>query len=106
VFPPQSPPTQTSLQPLAVAPREACKLLSVGISTVYALMRSGELDSYADGRRMRRITTTSIHAYVERRLAAGDRGGVGATQRPPGKPRIVRARGRDEPGDANLEQQG
>jgi excisionase family DNA binding protein len=64
VFPPQSPPTQTSLQPLAVAPREACKLLSVGISTVYALMRSGELDSYADGKRMRRITTASIHAYT------------------------------------------
>ena len=69
VFPPQSPPTQTSLSPVAVAPREACKLLSVGISTVYALMRSGELDSYADGKRMRRITVASIHDYVARRIA-------------------------------------
>jgi excisionase family DNA binding protein len=69
VFPPQSPPTQTSLQPLAVAPREACKLLSVGLSTVYSLMHSGELESYNDGKRLRRITTASIHAYIARQIA-------------------------------------
>jgi excisionase family DNA binding protein len=72
LFPPQSSPTQTTLQPLAVAPREACKLLSLGISTIYSLMRSGELESFADGRRMRRITVASIHAYVARRIADSD----------------------------------
>jgi excisionase family DNA binding protein len=36
---------------------------------IYELIRNGELDSYLDGRR-RLITTASIRAYVERKLAA------------------------------------
>jgi excisionase family DNA binding protein len=36
---------------------------------IYELIRSGQLDSYLDGRR-RLITTASIKAYVERKLAA------------------------------------
>jgi excisionase family DNA binding protein len=36
---------------------------------IYELIRTGELDSYLDGRR-RLITTASIKAYVERKLAA------------------------------------
>jgi excisionase family DNA binding protein len=36
---------------------------------IYELIRSGQLDSYIDGRR-RLITTASIKAYVERKLAA------------------------------------
>jgi hypothetical protein len=41
------------------------------MSRVYALMRSGELDSYSDGR-ARRITMASIHAYIARQLAGAD----------------------------------
>jgi excisionase family DNA binding protein len=36
---------------------------------IYELIRTGELTSYLDGRR-RLITTESIKAYVERKLAA------------------------------------
>jgi len=57
--------------PLVVPPKEAARLLSLGISSVYMLMRTGELQNYEDGRN-RRIITTSIHDYIARRLAAGD----------------------------------
>src|SRR5262249_32733225 len=35
-----------SVTPLAVPPREASRLLSVGMSRLYQLMRTGELESY------------------------------------------------------------
>jgi excisionase family DNA binding protein len=54
--------------PLAVGPREACRLLSIGITRLYELIGNGELESYRDGG-SRRITTRSIVARVER-LAA------------------------------------
>jgi excisionase family DNA binding protein len=54
---------------LAVAPREAGRLLSLGLSEVYERMRNGELESYTDGR-ARRIPMESIYAYVARRRAA------------------------------------
>jgi excisionase family DNA binding protein len=55
--------------PLAVSPREAGRLLSLGQSRIYNLMRAGELQNYEDGR-SRRILLTSIHDYVARRIAA------------------------------------
>ena len=58
----------THISPLAVSPLEAGRLLSLGISRVYALMRAGELQSYQDSR-TRRITMESIVAYIERQLA-------------------------------------
>lgn len=59
---------RNTTQPLAVPPLEAGRLLSLGISRVYALMRAGELQSYQDGN-ARRITMESINAHIERRLA-------------------------------------
>jgi hypothetical protein len=58
--------------PIAVSPADAGRLLSLGGSRIYALMRSGELESYVDGR-ARRVTVASISAYVARRVA--DSGG-------------------------------
>lgn len=55
--------------PLAVSPREACRLLSVGITRLYELIGNGELESYKDGG-ARRVTTKSIVARVERLAAA------------------------------------
>jgi excisionase family DNA binding protein len=55
--------------PLAVSPQEAGRLLSLGLSRIYKLLRAGELQSFEAGR-ARRITMASIHAYVARRLAA------------------------------------
>ena len=48
-------------EPLAVAPRTACLLLSVGNTRLYQLIRTGELVSYCEGR-ARRITMASIRA--------------------------------------------
>jgi excisionase family DNA binding protein len=55
--------------PLAVSPKEAGRLLALGASSVYGLLRSGALQSYRDGK-SRRIPMKSIEAHIERRLAA------------------------------------
>jgi excisionase family DNA binding protein len=57
-----------------VNPRDAGRALGLGISRTYALMRSGELRSYRDGRG-RRVLVSSIDEYVARRLADADRTG-------------------------------
>ena len=66
---------------LAVPPREAGRLLSLGLSEVYERMRNGELESYQDGR-ARRITMKSIHTYLARRLAASAEGWKQITPQP------------------------
>jgi excisionase family DNA binding protein len=55
---------------LLVRPRQACSMLSVGLTRCYELMNSGELQSFKDGK-SRKITVKSIEAYVERRLGGG-----------------------------------
>lgn len=57
------------LEPLAVPPREACRLLSVGLTKLYELLHAGQLESYRYGR-SRRITTVSIRAYIVRHVEA------------------------------------
>ena len=54
-------------KPLAVTPRQACMLLSIGNTHLYELIRTGELDSYLEGR-ARRITMESIQRRVARKL--------------------------------------
>ena len=54
------------LPPLAVKPKLACHLLSVGTTRLYEILP--ELVSYRDGR-SRLITMDSIRAYVARRVA-------------------------------------
>jgi hypothetical protein len=56
------------LAALAVSPRQACILLDCGITHLYDLIGSGELESYLDGR-SRKITMRSIHARHEHLLA-------------------------------------
>jgi hypothetical protein len=49
-------------------------MLSSGLTRVYELINTGELESYLDGR-SRKITVASIKRYIARRLeaeAAGD----------------------------------
>ena len=62
-----------SVAPLAVPPSQAAHLLSIGISRLYRLLRTGKLASYRDGR-SRRIPMASIHEYVARHLAADPAG--------------------------------
>jgi excisionase family DNA binding protein len=57
--------------PLAVSPKEAGRLLGVGKTTLFRLLKDGELQSYTDrSRRSRRILVSSITAYICRRIAA------------------------------------
>jgi excisionase family DNA binding protein len=57
-----------SLEPLAVTPRQACTLLSIGNTRLYELIGTGQLDSYLEGR-ARRITMESIQRRVALKLA-------------------------------------
>ena len=53
---------------LLVKPKEACRLLACGNTRLYELIAAGELEAFLDGR-SRKITTSSIHQYIEQRLA-------------------------------------
>lgn len=52
---------------IAVRPSKAEKLLDVGHTRLYALLKAGELESYKDGAATK-ITMASIRAYVQRQL--------------------------------------
>jgi hypothetical protein len=54
--------------PLAVSPRVAAVMCGCGITKIYDLIGSGELESYLDGS-ARKITTRSIRARFERLIA-------------------------------------
>ena len=73
------------LEPLAASPREACVLLNVGMTRLYQLMHTDELESYLDGG-SRRITMESIRRRLERLLAgsrAPDSADKAHRRRPP-----------------------
>ncbi len=44
---------------LVVSPRQAATMLNIGVTRLYELLDTGELESYKDGK-SRRITTRSI----------------------------------------------
>jgi excisionase family DNA binding protein len=58
---------ETDIEPFIVKPRDARRLLSVGQTTLYELLKTGELESFLDGR-SRKITVESIRRYIARRL--------------------------------------
>jgi hypothetical protein len=53
---------------LVVGPRRAAHMLDCGLTRVYELIKTGELDSYFDGGR--KIPVATIKARIERQLAA------------------------------------
>jgi hypothetical protein len=59
---------RADLEPLGVSPRETARLLNIGQTRVWALIGSGELESYKEGR-SRKVTMRSIRARHERQLA-------------------------------------
>ncbi|WP_157093137.1 helix-turn-helix domain-containing protein [Paraurantiacibacter namhicola] len=58
-------------EPITVSISDAQNLLSVGRSTVFKLLKSGELSSFRCGRR-RLIVLNSIREYVESRARCCD----------------------------------
>jgi excisionase family DNA binding protein len=71
-----------------VPPREASRLLSIGESKLYELLRAGELSSFRIGS-ARRISTKSILDFVERQTAQA------------GLAELIRLRGQEPPGTIN-----
>jgi hypothetical protein len=63
-----APPT-ANVEPLAVSPHITSVLLNIGLSKTYELIRSGELETYLDGKN-RKVTMRSIKARIARLLAA------------------------------------
>ena len=61
--------TAGGVEPLLVKPRVAWQLLGCSNTRGYELLRDGELESFRDGK-SRKILVKSIHAYIERQLAA------------------------------------
>ena len=70
-MPPVDSTSIASIEPLAVKPRVAWRMISCGHSRGYELLRAGELESFLDGA-SRKIIVESIKAYVARRRAAND----------------------------------
>jgi excisionase family DNA binding protein len=55
--------------PLVASPNQAMSAIQVSRKKLYELIKTGELESYTEGK-SRRITVKSINDYIERRLAA------------------------------------
>jgi excisionase family DNA binding protein len=53
---------------LVVSPRRTAVLLDCGVTRVYELINSGELESYKDGA-ARKIVVASIRDYIARKLS-------------------------------------
>jgi len=56
------------MKPIAVSPRAAFAAIGVGVTKGYELINSGELEVFKIGRATR-VTTKSVEAFVEKRLA-------------------------------------
>jgi hypothetical protein len=67
-----------------VKPEGARRILDCGLGHLYGLINAGELDSYLDGR-CRKITLSSIDAYIQRSLASNGsrKGRVPGRREPP-----------------------
>jgi excisionase family DNA binding protein len=72
------------LEPLAVSPRQARRLLGIGKTRLYQLVAANELKSYRDGR-ARRITMESIRARIARLLAEAGASGSPTQVAPHGR---------------------
>ncbi len=55
--------------PLVASVNESMAALQIGRARIYELINSSELESYLDGS-ARKILWSSIHSYIQRRLAA------------------------------------
>jgi hypothetical protein len=60
--------TGKKVEPLLVRPRDAWHMLGCGNTYGYALLNTGELESFMEGR-ARKITVESIHRYIARKLS-------------------------------------
>src|SRR5262249_36995931 len=90
-MPPTTFPLQ-SVEPLAVKPATAWRLLDCGNTRGYKLLHTGELVSFLDGS-SRKITVESIRNYIARQLAAVDRKKFQRSKRLPPTPKSKNTKG-------------
>jgi excisionase family DNA binding protein len=64
-----SPSPKPEVAALVVSPRSGALILDIGLTRVYELINSGEIESYRDGK-SRKIILDSLRSYVARQLAA------------------------------------
>lgn len=57
--------------PVIVSPKEACIMLSCGLTRLSELIKAGDLVSFKDGK-SRKITVQSIYDLINRRLQEQD----------------------------------
>lgn len=57
------------IEPKAVSPKMAFRMIGVGVTKGYELLAANELESFKIGRATR-ITTASIDAFIARQLAS------------------------------------
>jgi hypothetical protein len=57
------------IDPLAVSPKKASALLDVGLTQLYQLLGSREIESFRVGK-SRKVLVASLNAYVARQVAA------------------------------------
>jgi hypothetical protein len=57
----------SGVEPLAVRTADAMRMAGIGKTKLFQLVKSGEYESYLDGR-IRLITTASIRARIQRKL--------------------------------------
>jgi excisionase family DNA binding protein len=62
-------PTGAAARKLVTDVTSGCQMLDVSRDRFYRILRSGEIESYLDGR-SRKILVASLEAYVEKRRAA------------------------------------
>jgi excisionase family DNA binding protein len=53
----------------AVPAKKAAPSIGIGMTRLYELIKSGEIESYRDGK-ARKIVVASLKAYVDRQIAA------------------------------------
>jgi hypothetical protein len=75
-----------ALIPLAVPPKAAAQMLGYGVTHLYKLLNTGELESFADGG-ARRVLVKSINDYIERKLKTASK----PVRRGPGRPKKTAA---------------
>jgi len=64
-----SPNSPNEVAALVVSPKKGALILDVGLTRIYELINSGEIESFRAGK-SRKIVLESLKAYVARQLAA------------------------------------
>jgi hypothetical protein len=69
------------LYPLATSVKAGCRIINCGTTKMFELIKTGEIESYKDGK-TRQLVVASLHDYVARRRAEA---AIATESEPPAK---------------------